>query len=151
VQVGNTISCQSRASDFLKNRKSRNELCSLHLTPILEVKKNMTYPAGCLSCTRSVCHLEAPPVCLKLALDSVACSAGQITVVPITPGTDGTCGYGTVRVCSVQAHEQHLHELRFLRTTLQASSVLGERCLDPGKIQHFSLQSKDQARPSADR
>jgi hypothetical protein len=134
----------------LKNIKSRNELCSLHWTPILK-EKNPTYPAGCLSCTRSVCHLEAPPVCLKLALTSVACSAGQITVAPITPGTDGTCGYGTVRICNVQTHEQHLHELRFLRTTLQASSVLGERCLDPGKTQHFSPQSKDQARPSADR
>jgi hypothetical protein len=142
-----SVSCPG----FLENRKSRNELCSLHWTPILKVKKNLTYPAGCLSCTRSVCHLEAPPVCLKLALNSVAWSAGQITVVPITPGTDGTCGYSTVKICSVQTHGEHLHELRFLRTTLQAFSVLGERCLDPGKIQHFSLQSKDQAHPSADR
>jgi hypothetical protein len=140
-----SVSCPG----FLRNRESRNELCLLHRTPILE--RNPTYPAGCLSCTRSVCHLEAPPVFLKLALTSVAWSAGQITVVPITPGTDGTCGYGTVRICTVQTHEQHLHELRFLRTTLQASFVLGERCLDPGRIQHFSLQSKDQARPSADR
>jgi hypothetical protein len=46
-------------------------------------------PAGCFSCTRSLCHLLAPPGLRKLGFTSVAWRAGQMT---LTPGTPGTCG-----------------------------------------------------------
>lgn len=49
-------------------------------------------PAGCRSCTRSVCQRDAPPGMRKLAGLSVACKAGQMTETPGTPGTCGTCG-----------------------------------------------------------
>lgn len=49
-------------------------------------------PAGCRSWTRSVCHREAPPGRRKLAGNSVACRAGQITETPGRPGTCATWG-----------------------------------------------------------
>lgn len=49
-------------------------------------------PAGCSSCTRSVCHRDAPPGFRKSADRSVRCRSGQITVTPSSPGTWGTWG-----------------------------------------------------------
>lgn len=109
------------------------------------------YPAGWRSWTRSVCHREAPPVCLKLAGTSVALRAGHITVVPTTPGTDGTCGCtrSSVHLFPSLWTVNYLRELQSRHTTRLASAALVAKYPGCEKTPRFSLQSKDPAHPFA--
>lgn len=107
----------------------------------------LTYPAGWRSCTKSVCHLDAPPVFLKLGVTSVAMRSGQRTVTPGTPGTCGTWGFTQCQRIQLYIGKNSLHGLRSRHNIPQASFAAEARDLGHGKIPRFFQQSKDQARP----
>ena len=76
-------------------------------------------PAGCFSCTKSVCHLEAPPGLRKSALRSVAWRSGQMTLTPETPGTCGAWGFSRLQVSCHRVSEK----FRYLRGLLSPHTI----------------------------